>query len=154
MRSKSLTDRAGALARRRIVVWLLALVLPLQGLAATLVQVRGPAHVHARSEARTVLVDFRRPPSLAHVHAHGVAHHHHGADDASVTFVDGDRFGDAQPHDAGTAGDAAGAFLPLPAEAVRWLGAAIGHLRRAGPAWTPTTTDPTRLERPPRSARA
>jgi len=95
------TPQLPALHSRRIarlvVMWLLTLVLPLQGTAAVVFGAMGPAHGHrAASAPAPVLEDFRRwrptaqrdghvLAALGHFHAgNGVQRHHHVRNDASV----------------------------------------------------------------------
>lgn len=151
---------------RLLAAWLLAVLVPLQGLAVTLIQVRGPGHTHVVVPARIVLVDFRRDigPSPRtqdplegiadawHGHSHGTAQfHHHAFDDRSVVYADGERFGGAIDHDDGTGLDAAPAFLPLPSALPSWAAACLRQADISGPLWTPTAAGSARLERPPRA---
>ena len=81
---------------RPVLVWLLALLLPMQAMAAGVFTVMGPAHFHKPSQAPLVLNDFRRwhpsplpqPAAFAFSgHSHGAAtqqRHHHARGDASV----------------------------------------------------------------------
>jgi len=62
-------------ARRRAIAILVALALPLQGIAAASMQARGPAHFHAGSA----------PHSHRHVEHH---HHAHGSDAVSAEEVE------------------------------------------------------------------
>lgn len=150
---------------RLLVVWLLALVVPLQGLAVCLLQVRGPGHAHVQATEDTLLgADFRRNLGrrmtvdpvrrvlleAAHGHPHFEARfHYHAMDDASVRYVDGDGFGGALGDDGGAAGDGLAWFVPLPASGVRWSDPGQGALPDAGPRWTPTGAFRPRLDRPP-----
>ena len=43
-----------------LLAWLLALVLPLQGMAVGVFTAMGPAHIHEPADAHWVLTDFRR----------------------------------------------------------------------------------------------
>lgn len=82
---------------RLLVMWLLALVLPLQGAAVAVFAAKGPVHLHnVAATAPLVLEDLRRwKPTIAatarvaapfgHVHASAEAQrHHHARDDGSV----------------------------------------------------------------------
>ena len=81
---------------RHVLIWLLALLLPMQTTAAGVFTVMGPAHFHKPSEAPLVLTDFRRwhPTPLRQTqafallgHSHGAAaqqRHHHASGDFSV----------------------------------------------------------------------
>ena len=83
---------------RSLVLCLLALVLPLQGMAAAAFAMLGPAHVHEPAPAPLRLVDFRRviPGSapathaatpLGHFHVSAVPQRHpHALGDPSVVL--------------------------------------------------------------------
>lgn len=144
-------------------------MLPLQGLAGLIAQVVGPTHTHSlRAEAAQTFVDFRREGTWSadarlaaisarhgHSHAHdGADRHHHAVDDASVVYVDGDRFGDASPHDSASKGDSGGAFLPLHATLSPMFTSGASHRYQPDLGWSPTEPDLARLERPPQSALA
>lgn len=61
---------------RSLIAWLIALVLPVQGLAAATIGLRGPAHYH----------DHAQSP-LHHEH---VEHHHHAPGEGAVEVDDDD----------------------------------------------------------------
>src|SRR4051812_4355786 len=59
---------------RRLVIWLLAAVTPLQGMAAAVIVTIGPAHFHAAPIHALILEDFRRGPSLHSIRTRPVTH--------------------------------------------------------------------------------
>lgn len=132
----------------RFTVWLLAALLPLQAVAATVLAARGPSHVHVPAKAETA--DILR--AFGHFHRAGAAErHHHAAGDTSVVHS-GD--GAAIEQDSKAAGTTLAAFVAL-------LSAPLGctlppattvHAEHRPWAWL--THLPERLERPPRSAAA
>ena len=82
---------------RQILIWLLAIALPMQAAACATAAVRGPAHVHRPAAGAVALEDFRRAPpqtlfldrraapDLGHVHAFGLPQRHpHARFDPSV----------------------------------------------------------------------
>ncbi len=157
-------------ARRRVTIWLLALILPLQGLSATLVQAHGPAHRHVQTSPGLVLTDFRRdlgartevsPVEQAvvdvfHGHSHaGTKFHYHALDDTTVVYVDGQGFAGSSGHDDGAATEGGLAFFPLPVtgQATVMAGHAT-HCLASGSLWAPTSVISTPLERPPQALRA
>ena len=156
---------------RRIAIWILIALMPLQAMAASVLAARGPAHVHRAPSGATlaaasnalVLVDFRREagPSMArerhlatpfgHFHGAGVVQrHHHARSDAGVV-----RLGD----DAAPAGSDGDEFTPSPSLAA--FVALIDSARHRLPKATATTAAshaaapfrshlPRLPERPPR----
>ena len=145
---------------RTIVLWLLALVLPLQGAAVGVFTAMGPAHVHRIAEAAPlVLTDFRRwkptPVAQAHVfaalgHFHAGAasqRHYHDVDDESVVRIE------ANAPDADEALSAAAvSVLALIPAVMAWVAPQAVASLDAGPLWAPRTGFTGRLERPPRRA--
>ena len=145
---------------RIVVLWLLALVLPLQGAAVGVFTAIGPAHVHRAAEAPPlVLTDFRRwkPTPLAqahvfaalgHFHAGTVSQrHYHGVDDGSVVRTD------ANAPDADEALSAAAvSVLALIPAAMMWAAPHAAAPLDAGPLWALRTGFIGPLDRPPRSA--
>lgn len=139
-------------------MWMLALVLPLQGTAAVVFAAMGPAHGHrAASAAAPVLEDFRRwQPAvqredhvfaaLGHFHAIDTPQrHHHARSDASVVSVAMD-VGDA---DEATGASAVAVLAPIPG-VVTWLPPAPASVDASGPLWPPLTGFVLPLDRPPR----
>lgn len=97
-----------------VLLWVLALALPMYGASSTSLRLLGPAHWHAApSEARPADDDWLKPAlglvlrvvqraqelrAQAHARAHAAGRHHehhgllrhwHSADDSSVRLVDG-----------------------------------------------------------------
>ena len=148
-----------------MIVWVLACLLPLQGTAAGVITVIGPAHTHKTvPAAHLVLTDFRRLPLRAiapptHVatafgHFHGAdtpLRHHHPRSDASVV-----RIGDAGLQPGADADELSisptlAAFVALLPSPARWPAAALPHAFTVPVAWPSLTDDPEPLERPPRA---
>ena len=143
---------------RRVLAWLLSLVVAIQGMNASTWAVQGPAHAHAARDGALVLSDLRREPAraearhggflewLGHAHAHASAErHHHAPADASVVATGDDLA--AQGLDAG----AALTLLALMPALLAWHGAPAKQVRAFRPLWVPMTGGSDRLERPPRS---
>ena len=126
-----------------VLLAILALVLPVQGMALVAMGMRGPAHFHAAS------IEYEG----GHAHAHtGTEHHHHHADEEGVMLVEADDDGHHQLESTeegasrqgiGGAGDA----LPSMAQPVR-MSAAAQDLAAAD-AVKPPRAFIGRLERPP-----
>jgi len=144
----------------RLLVWILAVLLPLQAAAASALAARGPLHIH-RAPVIVVLEDVRRMSTpgtiavrhvatvLGHFHAGLPERHRHALDDASVVAID----------DGGTATLDGGATLAVaafvggaapPAARFDWSPTAPTDVRATHDAWTPRTHDPAPPERPPR----
>lgn len=150
--------------RQRLLAGLLALALPLQGLAAGVGSVAAPAHFHVGQAAASGdtheldhwlgLDDDGHEPAHAHAHAHaageahaGIGHHRHEPGSGGVVYVA------ASDGDAGSTP----AAQPLPA----WLGATPWEARvpaLGDPAGPPARAGATRFctravappEHPPR----
>ena len=138
-------------------MWLVAVVLPLQGAAVGVFSAMGPAHIHQRAEAPLVLEDVRRwrPPPVASAPAYTTAlawvghaghaghlhpdaapqRHHHAADDGSMV-----RTGANSPLDSADADEALGASA-LSALSVLALIPAV-------PAWADATAPTDAASRP------
>lgn len=146
---------------RALVLWLIALVLPLQGTAAGVFAALGPAHLHASPQKRAadtlVLEDVRRwkpaaasqahaPGWLGHVHT-GAApqRHHHGADDGSVV-----RTGSDAVDDDAAAGVTAVPVLALIPAGPAWLLRHAPVAAQARAQWRPRTGFTRQPERPPK----
>lgn len=156
-----LLPRAG-----RLLVWLLLCLLPLQGLAAVLVQALGPLHFHAQPVVSLDPMhgwqDFRRQidggghaASASH-HAHDdLTRHHHaqGATlDASAVTLDPGAGAGVQPDEVftGASGALGQVIGPLGAQAVPPAAGA----QEAWPEACATTMQswlPASIERPPRA---
>jgi hypothetical protein len=148
----------------QLIGWLLMALLPLQGMAACALGVRGPLHTHRAASQVLVLEDFRRAPTPAatrpvhiatafgHFHAGATAlrHFHRFADGSVVAVDDG---GLAQAGDAGSsaADQTAGAPAGLLPATVAWTAPAVMQARAFHTAWPWLTFEPEPFERPPRS---
>lgn len=116
-----IADRAVAALRRRGMVWLLLLVLPLHGLSAALIGLLGQRHFHAAVPTHALgrvlwqgQIEDPRPDTTAHAHAHAaLERHHHARDDASVIALDPAVADDAMA-DAGTTGASPSMLAPPP----------------------------------------
>lgn len=152
---------------RRLLVWLLLCLLPLQGLATVLVQGFGALHFHAPAAAVAGAVgdpmqgwqDFRRmihgeAPEASHYAHDGLQRHHHAAADEHSAVVVDFGGGDAAQSDeapATSAGALAQAMGPLGDDAVA-LPSAAHDSWTAVPSAPMATRQPAPLERPPRAA--
>ena len=110
---------------RQILIWLLAVALPMQAAACAATAIRGPAHVHRPVAGAVALEDFRRAPpqalfldrraapDLGHAHAFDLPQRHpHVRFDASVVKLGG--AADAADTDEGAApASPAAAFVAL-----------------------------------------
>lgn len=147
---------------RRVLIWLLALLLPMQAMAAGVFTVMGPAHFHKPSDAPLVLTDFRRwhvtplrqPPVFTFSgHSHGAAaqqRHHHASRDASVVRSGQDGPMNRPEVDEGTS--AAASLASVLAMILAWL--AWEPSRSVGPlashaGWALLTGFDAPLDRPP-----
>ena len=147
---------------RLLVLWLLALVLPLQGAAIGVFAAKGPAHLHAAANPRAaarplVLDDVRRwkPSPLAgshlrsareHTHGgHSPLRHHHGRSDASVVLTGTDA--PETDEAVGAGGLSVLALIPLLAPP-RAGDVSPPAVPRSG--WQPSTGFTVPLDRPPR----
>ncbi|MEO5883221.1 MAG: hypothetical protein ABIQ06_12460 [Caldimonas sp.] len=149
----------------RTLVWLLACLLPLQGLAAGAIAVAGPTHTHLPAlSTRIVLDDFRRAPvrhfggerhvasTLGHFHDSDPAErHHHAADDPTVVIDATDLLQTGDADDSGFSPSLA-VFVGLVSELPTWSSAAAPAPPNAHPRWSPQTHHPAFPERPPRGA--
>ena len=158
---------------RFVVMWLAALVLPLQGTAVGVFSAMGPAHIHQRAEAPRVLEDVRRwrpavaasapayAAALAWVgHSHPDAapqRHHHAADDDSVQRTEAN-----SPLDNADADEAMGAsglsalsalsVLALIPALRAWADAAASTDAASRPPWAMRTGFVEFPDRPPKRA--
>lgn len=144
---------------RLLVMWLLALVLPLQGAALGVFAAKGPAHLHkVAAAAPLVLEDLRRwKPTIAatapvatlfgHVHAGAVAQrHHHARADGSVISTP-DETADAD----GALGASAPSVLALIPAASAWGSPECVAAAHAPPLGALQTRHVSPLDRPPRA---
>ena len=147
---------------RHGLIWLLALLLPLQATAAGVFTVMGPAHYHKLSQAPLVLNDFRRwhptplPQTQAFAllgHSHGAAaqqRHHHASGDPSVvrTAQDGPMNSPEVDEGPSAAASLASVLAMLP-ECVPWEPSrSVGPLATRAE-WALLTGFDAPLDRPP-----
>ena len=142
---------------RVVVLWLLAVVLPVQGAAVSVFTAKGPAHVHKPAEAPLVLEDIRRwkpaPVLRAHVftalgHFHAGAapqRHLHAGDDGTVVPTAAD-----EP-EADAAPGAVPVLVLIPDIAVHAPPRTSDRIT-PGPLWALRTGFIEPLDRPPRRA--
>ncbi len=157
---------AASTLKHRALLWVLACLIPLQGMAASVLATLGPAHVHrAANLAPPELEDFRRAPlhpalRLTHVdsmfgHFHSDAaplRHHHAGRDATVVLVGDDAAQQVAGADESNLSPALGALVTMIPSVVAWLAPAPTSVRACGDAWASLTNDPEPFERPPRPA--
>ena len=148
---------------RCLVLCLLALVLPLQGMTAAAFTMLGPAHVHEPAPAAFRLVDFRRivpgaapathaATPLGHFHLSATAQRHpHAPGDPSVVIDDAESALQRLDADEGRSLSASLATVLawVPATPV-WCAAQTAPQRAWGSLWSPSSGRSDRLERPPR----
>jgi hypothetical protein len=153
---------------RRLGLWLLACLIPLQGMAAAVVTTIGTQHSHkVVVEEKLELSDFRRgvsnlAPRAAQAHAAlGLGHFHaadkplrhfHPRSDTSVVRVDGGGFEGAADGDDLSISPAIGAFVAILPCAAAWPAPSSRSALASHDPWRPRTHEPTPFERPPRAA--
>ena len=155
----------GRRSTRLVLLWLLAVVLPLQGMAVVVFSALGPAHFHKQTQAAIVLTDFRRstPSAVREAnlfaflgHSHGpatVQRHYHAFDDASVVALDADAAGNSSSVDEGlSAGTLLAAFWALRPDIVSWGPSQASNALASRPFWASMTVVVEPLERPPKTA--
>lgn len=148
---------------RQVLTWLLALVLPLQGMAVGVLTVMGPAHMHKQADVPMVLTDFRRwkPAPVRETgvfallgHSHGSAspqRHYHPFEDASVVRADGDGLVVGSDVDEGLGASASVAsVLALIRVIVAWGPSQGSSAPASRPFWTSVTGFTEPLDRPPK----
>jgi hypothetical protein len=144
----------------RLLATLLALLVTLQGVGASVLATLGPLHTHKIAPTFVVLDDFRRgtthvwPSERAserHGHSHGALRHHHAAGDASMNLAPGEAAQGLDGDDAGFA-TTLGFIVALVAAPLVWLQQAPRDVRAARHGWVPRTHLLEPFERPPRSA--
>jgi hypothetical protein len=150
---------------RRWLAWSLALALPLQGMAAGMLAVAGPEHVHVQTEPALALTDFRRITplevsrdqhvlaGLGHFHRHATPlRHRHAAADLSVLLTGNEADPDGPAaDDASNTGTSICAFLALGPPAHGGLPPRAAQAPATGALWPATSVDSGRLERPPKA---
>jgi hypothetical protein len=126
-----------------VMMAILALVLPVQGMALVAMGMRGPAHFHTASTA----------DEGGHTHTHtSTEHHHHHADEEGVMLVEADdddhhQLESMEEGASRQANGGSGDALPSMAQPVRMSAAA--HDLTAADAVKPPRAFIGRLERPP-----
>lgn len=148
---------------RLVLMWLLALVLPLQGTAVGVFTVMGPLHIHQPADDSVVLTDFRRwRPSakspnqlLAAVgHFHGAEspqRHRHEFDAPGAERVGDDISLNSPDADEGLSANAslASVLALLPANGV-WVAPKSAVVLPWRPSWIPRTGFTVPPDQPPR----
>lgn len=151
---------------RLVLMWLLALVLPMQGSAVGMFTVLGPAHTHQATDSSLVLTDFRRWKSApvrgpdvfafpGHFHGSATARrHHHSAADTTVIRTGEDSVSrSADVEDGLNASVAFVSLLALMPAVAPWAPAALDNSFGRRPLWRPVTGFNPPLDRPPKCGR-
>ncbi len=158
------TISAARLDSRKVLLWILACLIALQGLSVNYLVAKGPAHIHRDASWIRVFEDVRRvgPSSfatrpLAEVwfgHHHGGAlRHHHAPSDSSVVFMDAERIADATAEDSGVSLDiAVAAFVAVMMLTSVWAPKSLSHRRASYATWQPSFVTARLIERPPQRA--
>jgi hypothetical protein len=143
-------------ALQRVVLFALLVVMPVIIVSGYVASVFGPLHAHDSAQLASDSGALwpstgagARPPSHAHVHAHGGAERHwHLPGDSSVIVIG---FGDSASATGSNAKPRAKTFLPLapPVSPRLRLGVEATETWQAGPAERWTSQSPLPLERPP-----
>ena len=150
---------------RLILMWMFAVVLPLQGMAVGVFAALGPAHFHKPTEEMLVLEDVRhRKPSRIHKpnvfaflgHTHGSAsqRHYHAFDDASVVNLDLQSTANGSSVDEGViASGLLASLCAMNSGHLPWAplqgSNALAPMR---PSWTAINVIVEPLDRPPKAA--
>lgn len=150
---------------RLALTWLLAVVIPLQGMVVGVLTALGPAHFHKQAKAALVLTDFRRwtpspirEPKLSgfsgHSHASAsVQRHYHAFDNAGVVHTDVGLTENASGVDEGlSASTVLASFLALSPGVVSWNPFQAQGTLASRPFWAPMTVVVEPLDRPPKAA--
>ena len=124
----------------KILIWLLALALPIQGLAVATLEIRGPAHFHTEPS--------EGGPHPGHAHARAEHHHHAAADGAIEVDDDDENHRDVQALWRNDSGSFAGVDTLTQASFPAVIQRRAGAIASAG-LREPLPPFPTRLERPP-----
>ena len=132
-----------------LMLALLALVLPVQGVALVAMGMRGPAHYHVAP-----IVDDEHEHAHTHIHA-GTEHHHHHAEDESVILADDDD--DHHPLESMEEGAsrqaAVNACEALPSHVVKVPVSVVALALTGANAAKPAQGFAGRIDRPPDAAR-
>lgn len=143
---------------------LLACLVPLQGLAASMFATIGPAHSHKVMAATIVLEDFRRAPAqltappthvataFGHFHSGGSPlRHHHARGDGSVVLADSEALQSNGDGDDLSISPTLAMFVALLPSALVWLPTTADAVAASRTSWAPQTHHPALPERPPRA---
>ena len=150
---------------RLVLMWLLTVVVPLQGMAVGIFTALGPSHIHKSAKSVPVLEDVRRwrqsPVRESKVqtlwgHFHESAssqRHHHRFDDVSVVNqgIDSTANGSGVD-DALSTGSLLASFWVLSSEAAAWQPLQASNILASRPFWTSTSVVVEPHDRPPKSA--
>jgi hypothetical protein len=144
----------------RALVWLLALLLPMQGVTAAALMAMGPLHVHKHVESAPAHAHARQRASaleprtahilaaFGHVHASAAAErHHHPHADASVVHAAEHAGPD---RDDNRVSPSLASFVALVSQNAEPLPAGGAQPLVEPPAWFALTRYPKGIERPPR----
>jgi hypothetical protein len=139
---------------RRAVIWLLVLLLPLEGLAVAALTTLGPAHVHRHAQVlhgSAAALDRTSHVLSAFGHFHASAtpeRHHHALGDIGVVLT-----GDDAPidQDSGTASLSVGATFAMLPHVLIWCPPPRSDGGADHRPWAVVTHDPDVEEPPPRS---
>lgn len=155
--------RGFAALARPLLVWLLALICPLQASAALAFAVEGPLHSHRLAARAAVLIDFRRDIApavgaeshtvfgLGHFHVHAAAQRHrHAESDASVVRSTADLAGQLASDEGGGLLISLASFLAMISSSNSWQPPAAAHALPMPMLWSASDCTPRRTERPPR----
>ena len=149
---------------RLALMWLIAMVLSLQGMAVSVFTALGPFHIHKAAQAVLVLEDIRRwklspvreslPALLGHSHASASAQrHYHALDDSTVVKQGVDPTANGSSVDDGmSAGSLLAPFWAMSSGTIAWQPLQTSNALTFGPFWTSTSAVVEPHERPPRRA--
>lgn len=150
---------------RLALMWLLASVLPLQGMAVGIFTALGPSHIHKAAQSVLVLEDVRRwkpspvrewklPAALSHSHGSASAQrHYHAFDDVSVVNLGVDSTANGSGVDDGlSAGTSLATIWAFSSEAVAWQPLQSSNALALRPQWTSMSVSVEPPERPPKRA--
>lgn len=150
---------------RLALMWLLAVVLPLQGMAVGVFTALGPSHIHKAAQSVLILEDVRRwkpspvresklPALFGHSHESASAQrHYHAFDDGSVVNLGADSTANGSSVDDGlSTGTLLASFWVLNSEAVAWQPLQASNALASRPFWTSMSVFVEPHDRPPKSA--
>lgn len=129
---------------KRVIAWLTAVALPVQGLAVATMEARGPAHYHASTQSM-------ERSHAGHAHEH-VEHHHHAPGEDAIEVDDDHQHQTLAVEESGSKRGSSGGFdtlitgpLAFPVDS-RASAIAIGNAKKPPPRFL------GRLERPPKTS--